>query len=251
MADDTQTHRNWIGRNLYDQHGQEVGTITDIFYDDVTGQPEWLSVATGWFGTAETFVPIAGTTAEGGDLRVEYDVEQIRSAPRVGNDEHLDPQEEERLYAHYGFNAGGTDYRTRFGIRPRADEGFSYDDLGPVSEGDVADTATSMVRSEEELQVEKIQRQRRAQLRKYTVVEDVQITVPIRKVIARLEVDGEPLDEVVLEEDEVRIETRAVARENVRLEVETIEGERQISGQLRKERIEVDDTTVDGGPTPT
>ena len=120
------THDSWIGRTVYDRKGEKVGSITDIFYDDVSGQPEWLTVSTGWFGTNESFVPIAGTALQGDDLRVDWDAEVIKGAPTRGADSHIDDAEEERLYAHYGFNPSGTDYETRFGNRPRADEGYTY-----------------------------------------------------------------------------------------------------------------------------
>jgi uncharacterized protein YndB with AHSA1/START domain len=122
------THDDWIGRDVVDRDGDRVGSITDVFYDDVTGQPEWLTVSTGWFGTNESFVPIAGTTMVGDDIRVGYDTELIKQAPTRGRDSHLEEAEEARLYAHYGFDVGGTDYRSRFGDRSRADEGFRYYD---------------------------------------------------------------------------------------------------------------------------
>ena len=128
MSDAPHTHDSWIGRKVVDRVGEKVGTVTDIFYDDVTGQPEWLTVSTGWFGTNESFVPIAGTAMIGDDIRVDHTVEQIKAAPTRGAASHLDAAEEDQLYAHYGFDTGGTDYSTRFGGRTRADEGFSYYD---------------------------------------------------------------------------------------------------------------------------
>ena len=126
VSDAQHTHEGWIGRTVYDRNGDEFGSITDIFYDDATGQPEWMTVSTGWFGTKESFVPIAGTMLQGDDLRVDYDTELIKQAPTRGSDSHLDDEEEDRLYAHYGFDVGGTDYATRFGNRSRADEGYEF-----------------------------------------------------------------------------------------------------------------------------
>lgn len=42
-----------------------------------------------------------------------------------------------------------------------------------------------------------------------------------------------------------------MAGERVRMEVETIEGERPIWGQLRNERIELDDSTAGDEPPST
>jgi uncharacterized protein YndB with AHSA1/START domain len=125
------THEHWIGRKVVDRDGEEVGDITDIFYDDVTGQPEWLTVSTGWFGTDESFVPIAGTVNQGERLQVDWDIEQIKGAPTRGPESHLDAAEEERLYSHYGFDPAASTYDARFGDRPRADEGYSFYDHRP------------------------------------------------------------------------------------------------------------------------
>ena len=47
--------------------------------------------------------------------------------------------------------------------------------------------------------------------------------------------------EVTLREEEVVVEKRAVPRERVRLGTETVTEERQVSEEVRKEQIEVDD----------
>ena len=61
MKPATSTYDGWIGRDAYDANGDKVGEITDIYYDDVTGRPEWVAVKTGLFGMKRTFVPIHGS----------------------------------------------------------------------------------------------------------------------------------------------------------------------------------------------
>jgi len=48
--------------------------------------------------------------------------------------------------------------------------------------------------------------------------------------------------EVVLREEEPVVEKRTVAKERVRIGTETHEDEREVSEEIRKEQIDVDDT---------
>jgi stress response protein YsnF len=49
---------------------------------------------------------------------------------------------------------------------------------------------------------------------------------------------------MVLHHEEVVVSKRVVARERVRLYVQTVTERRRISGEVRKERIEVDESSV-------
>src|SRR5829696_1263884 len=85
---DIDTVRGWQGRTL----------------DDRTGQPEWALVNTGLFGTRSSFVPLAQTTQTGDDVRVPYDKQLVKDAPRVDPDGHLSEAEERQLWRHYGLD---------------------------------------------------------------------------------------------------------------------------------------------------
>lgn len=118
--DNTMSEYNaWTGRDLYDCNGDKIGQIQAVFYDDVSGRPEWLSVKTKMFGGAGTFVPIAGATTRGEgdeqDLQVRFSKDQIKDAPNVEESyDHLSAADEERLYRHYGFDWQNRD-ETHFG----------------------------------------------------------------------------------------------------------------------------------------
>jgi uncharacterized protein (TIGR02271 family) len=118
-----------------------------------------------------------------------------------------------------------------------------------------------MTRSEEELRVGTAPRERgRARLRKCVVTEDVQQTVPVSREEVRVErepvtdanveqamagpeiTEGE--HEVVLHEEEPVVEKRAVPKDRVRLEKDTVTDEREVTEQVRKERIESEGTRV-------
>jgi len=137
MQSTSQSYDNWIGTDAYDTSGEKIGEITDIFYDDRTGRPEWVAVRTGLFGAKHTFVPIHGSqlhTGSGGDqdsLRLNFPKAMIKDAPRIDSDQHLTPAEEQELWSYYGFDYNakpdlkthgyGTDY-----TKNRADKDFQY-----------------------------------------------------------------------------------------------------------------------------
>mgnify|MGYP001627506580 CR=1 FL=1 len=96
--------RNWIGRNLVDQQGETIGKIEDLYMDEQTGQPEWVAVSTGWFGSHISFVPLSGTTTRGDDLCAPWDKAKVKDAPHAEPDGRLTQEEEARLYRHYGLD---------------------------------------------------------------------------------------------------------------------------------------------------
>jgi uncharacterized protein (TIGR02271 family) len=114
-----------------------------------------------------------------------------------------------------------------------------------------------MTRSEEELRVGTETRERgRARLRKHVTTEQQTVTVPVQR--EELRVEREPITdanldaatsgpviseeehEVTLHEEEVMVDKRAMPKERVRLDTETVTDERQISEEVRKEHIQVD-----------
>lgn len=95
-----------------DTDGNKIGEAKHVFLDDTTGQPEWVSVKTGLFGTSESFVPIQDATVVEDHLEVPFAKDEIKDAANVDADSggHLSEDEEHRVYAHYGIDgdAAGT-----------------------------------------------------------------------------------------------------------------------------------------------
>jgi uncharacterized protein (TIGR02271 family) len=100
-----------IGANVLDSSGDKIGSVGQVYLDDNDGHPSWASVKTGLFGTKESFVPLEDASWDGNDLRVGYDKDRVKDAPRVDADQHLEPSDEDELYRYYGLTAGqyGTD----------------------------------------------------------------------------------------------------------------------------------------------
>ncbi|MFJ6696527.1 PRC and DUF2382 domain-containing protein [Streptomyces sp. NPDC091272] len=101
------TPEDLSGANVVDAEGNKVGAVQKVYRDDTTGEPEWVTVRTGLFGTKETFVPLAGATRTDGGLRVPHSKDLIKDAPRIDVDGHLDRSEEGTLYEHYGLTGPG------------------------------------------------------------------------------------------------------------------------------------------------
>lgn len=208
-----------VGATAYDGDGDKIGKIGNVYYDDETDQPKWMTVSTGFFGTNETFVPAEGSTV-GGDGRVTttYDKALIKDAPNVSEDGHLTPAEEEQLYRHYSLSstghtgvATGTGTDTEYAARDAGDTEYAARDTATTTTGDSrADLAgdadvvgrdtsgpttdKAMTRSEEQLRVgTQTVETGRARLRKHIVTENVSTSVPVSHEEVTLE--REPITE--------------------------------------------------------
>ncbi|GHF75195.1 photosystem reaction center subunit H [Streptomyces mashuensis] len=100
--------RSLIGRRAVDRDGARIGTVDEVYLDDVTGEPGWAAVRTGFF-SRDAFVPLGPSRVEGEVLHVPYARAVIRRAPGFGVGRHLSPEQELRLYRHYGMRVPGED----------------------------------------------------------------------------------------------------------------------------------------------
>jgi uncharacterized protein (TIGR02271 family) len=242
---------DWSGRTIVGSDGEKIGKIDDLYLDRHSDKPEWARVHTGLLGTKRSFVPLAGARPQGEDVHVPVSNDQVKDAPNVEPDGELSEQDEVALFEHYGvpYTEQGTVTATG-DAGPGAPGNTGHDVSGPT-------TDDAMTRSEEELHVGTASRERvRARLRKYVVTEEVHQTVPVSREEVRVErepitdanidraTDGPAISdeehEMVLHEEEVVTEKRAVPKERVRLEKDTVTDEQQVSDEVRKERIDVD-----------
>jgi uncharacterized protein (TIGR02271 family) len=292
----TDTISRVIGQDVYDASGEKIGSASEVYLDDETGQPEWATVRTGLFGTKESFVPLRDADLTNEGLRVGVSKAKVKDAPKIDTDGHLSPQEEQELYQYYGLGTGTqsttqtTDTtQTTTGTagtagtagmagtagttgRDRDGDGV-FDDVqgrtvGRDTSGPTTDSA--MTRSEEHLNVG-VQRVEagRARLRKYVVSENVTQTVPVSHEEVRVErepitdanmpnaMDGPAISEeeheVTLHAERPVVSKEATPVERVRLDTQTVTEQETVSGEVRKEQIEVDggQTGVAGTGTTT
>jgi uncharacterized protein (TIGR02271 family) len=281
---DQQQLDSLFDRDLYGSDGDRIGKVKQVYADDQSGRPEWVTVSTGLFGTKETFVPLAEADISGDRLSVPYSKDFVKDAPNTDADRHLSPEEERELYAYYS----RTDYDDdrlvpgpsedaaagTVGDRDRGQigDGVGADDVAGRSAGHDTSGATTddaMTVSEERLDVGTERREAgRARLKKYVVTENVTTTVPVQREEVRVEREpitdanandatsgpaiSEEEHEVVLHEERPVVQKEAVPVERVRLDTETVTEQETVSGDVRKERVEVEgddrgrgDSTVD------
>ena len=223
--------RSLTGATVVDATGDKVGKVAHVYLDDATEQPRWVTVRTGLFGTRETFVPLAAARVQADVLVVDATKDQVAGAPQVDDEGHLSPAEEAEIYRYYGLSAPST----------------ASDD--------------AMTRSEEHLVAGTREVASRARLRKYVVTETVTVQVPVRREEVRLE--HEPVPEVgaggsvtdvtdvtdatdeqrdmILHAERPVVTTETVPVERVRLGKETVTGTETVTGEVRREEIELDE----------
>jgi uncharacterized protein (TIGR02271 family) len=243
--------------NVVGASGEKIGKVGQVFLDDQTGQPEWVTAKTGLFGGAESFIPLAQATLAGSDMTVPYGKDMVKGAPRVSDaDGHLSQAEEAELYRYYGL-----DYS-----EATSDSGLATGQAAARTTPAAARDDASIVRSEERLNVgtQKVQTGR-ARLRKFIVAEQQTVTVPVTREQAKVvhepitaenidrSLDGpeitEAVHEVTLTEDRVVVNKEAVPVERIRLDKQTVTEQQQVSETVRKEQVEMD--TVDVTNTQT
>jgi uncharacterized protein (TIGR02271 family) len=248
-----ETAQAWQGRTMIDPAGDKLGTIDAIYLDDETGQPEWATVTSGLFSAKTAFVPLAQAQDTGDSVQVPYDKQQVKNAPTMQADGSLSEDDEAELYRHYGLEY--SEHRSDSGLPAGTADDTRDDTVGRDTSGPTTDDA--MTRSEEELRVGTQARERgRARLRKHVVTEQQTVTVPVQREQVRVEREpitdanldaatsgpaiSEAEHEVTLREEEPVVEKRAVPKERVRLDTETVTDQRQVTDEVRKEQIEVD-----------
>ena len=219
----TDTISRVIGQDVYDESGEKIGSAAEVYLDDETGQPEWVTVRTGLFGTKESFVPIRDADLTDDGVRVPVSKAQVKDAPKIDTDGHLSPEEEQELYRYYGIGAG-TDTGTTTGTTDTGRTDTGTIDTGTTGTGTAGtgtagtgtagtgttdagrtDTDTNtrgtvghdtsgpttddaMTLSEERLSVgTRSEEVGRARLRKYVVTENVTETVPVTREEVRIE----------------------------------------------------------------
>lgn len=240
------------GEDVYGNDGDKIGSLEQIYLDNDSGDPEWVSVKTGFFGSNVSLVPLDGASKTNGTLQVAHDKATVKDAPDVEPDAELSREEEQRLYDHYGL-AYGTD-READGDRGT----IANDTSGP-------ETDSAMTVSGEELQVDKTRDEAaggRVRLRKHIVTEQQQVNVPVEREVARIErepvsdanrdaaLDGPALSEedveITLSEEEVQVSKKTVPKERVSLEKDVVTDEQTVTEDVSHEEVEVEGDVEDG-----
>jgi len=94
--------RDYIRSVAVDAEGNRIGKITKVYHDDQTGQPLWILVETGLFGTRQSFAPVHGSRFDGEQLVVlAVSKDQVKDAPNIDSDAHVSESEQDALRQYY------------------------------------------------------------------------------------------------------------------------------------------------------
>jgi len=97
----TQDLQAMHGRTAVDPDGSKIGKIGQIYVDDTTSLPVWVTVSTGMFGTKESFAPLYGSRAEGEALQLAVTKDMVKGAPSIDADGQIGDDENGALYDYY------------------------------------------------------------------------------------------------------------------------------------------------------
>ena len=241
----------WLGRSVAEPGGTPYGVLEELFVGRDSGLPEFGILAL--HGEVKrVVVPLGDAWPEADVLRLPLDRDRVLGAPAVrGEVAEIPPESGRRVREHFGLSdMPDRDERTVV-IEPDGDR----------DEGD-----RTMTVSEEQLEVgTEARAAERVRVRRSVVTEDVNITVTVRReelVIEREPVDAPATDltwgegpmaegsdiEFVLHAEEPVVHKRVVPVERVRLRRDTIVEERTISDEVRKEHVDVEQTSIPKEP---
>ena len=261
--------------------GDKIGSVGQVYLDDVTNEPTFVTVKTGLFGARETFVPLqqAQTTADG--ITVPFEKSFVKDAPNVDADGSLTPEEEQRIYEYYSMEYSAADYdgdvrrddvRTDAGaagvagtagvagVADRRDEAVVDGDRRDVADRDRREVtdADSVVVKDEHLNVGTERRATgRVRLRKqaYTTTETVEVPVTREEVVVEREsVDpnsaeartaGRDGDVEVTTYEETPVVNKTVDAEKVSLGKRQVQDTETVTEEVRHEDVKVDGDATD------
>jgi uncharacterized protein (TIGR02271 family) len=258
----------YAGYEVYDQHGQRIGPISDLFVD-ATDEPEYVGVEQGTVIDRSVLVPAEVITIDDGLRRmvVSRPITVVETAPSLGYDEEVTPDFVRRVRLHYALPIRGEAEGT---ATPRS-PATPIVPAEPVETGG-AETVSGVTgreddevrvrRSEEELLVGRREREAGTmRIRKRVRTEIEHLEVPKKRV--EVTVERVPVEEsrsgeegitatpqieeeeivVPVVEEEIVVEKRPVVKEEIRIRKQVVEDVEVIEEDVRKEEVEIDDQT--------
>ena len=253
----------FAGYEVYDQDYEKIGKVDDLFVDE-NDNPEYIGVKMGFLGTRSTLIPMdmVRVNDERRLVQVAADKDTVKDGPTFDDDREITPEFESEVYSYYGLRRAATTTEARATYGTYHAGGTTGTATGPSTLG-TADRADS-VAAEDELRVRRVEeelvagtRERQVgavRVRKRVVTERQRMEVPTRREEVR--VDRVPVEggvaaeakigeeeEVVipLTEEEVVVEKRPVAKEEVRIRKDVVEDTEVVEEDIRREEIEIDD----------
>lgn len=254
---------------VVDRDGSTLGSVGQVYLDDDTGQPAWVTVKTGFFGTNESFVPLQDAEYTDGRVRVPYAKSYVKDAPNMESDAHLSEAEQDELYRYYNVGSAGMVGQDQVAGPAVGDVDRTVDTVGADARELGDDRAARDVQErgeddrmtlhEEQVRVgtERVQTGR-VRLRKHMVTEQERVTVPVQREeyeIVREPVDGDTATTGDLGQDEVEVAVHeerpvvdkdVVATEEVGIDRRTFTEQRDVTTDVAREEVDIveDDTST-------
>jgi hypothetical protein len=97
----SQDAQQYIHRAAVDAEDNRIGKVSRVYHDDQSGQPMWLLVETGLFGTRQSFAPFHGARLDGERVVLAVSKDQLEGAPSIDQDAHISESEEDALRQYY------------------------------------------------------------------------------------------------------------------------------------------------------
>ena len=249
-----------IGARVTGADGKVVGTVEQVFRDDVDGTPAWARVRAGKTGR---FVPLGSSQVTADGLSVPFDSHKILSGPDIDAGQHMSAAQAEELSRYYGLTVPAQQPRGKLaeesGEMATTGETTTTGQLpsgqmqaGEMETGEVAGSDW-LIRQEERIQVGKEMLETgRVRLHKYVDTEPIE--QPVRLYREEVEIEripisgGEPVSgtlsegvqELVLHEERAVLRKEMVPVERVRLVTKRVGQDSTVRDEIRRERIEVE-----------
>jgi uncharacterized protein (TIGR02271 family) len=245
--------KQFAGYEVHDAAGGRVGKVDEIFVGE-SGRPEYVGVKISRSNTESTLIPLDAVRVDEETRIVEVPTSKsrIEEGPSYGDSQEITSEFEQRVCSYYGLEGGRDPRKHESSSRP-VERDETPDNLSKTGEPRIQ-------RSEEEARVGTREREAgRVNVRKQVRTEREQVRVPkMREQVDIERVPGEGREapgakigedeEVVIQvfEEEVVVSKRIVLKEEIRFRKKVVEEEEVVEVDLRKEEVEIEDTTGRG-----
>jgi uncharacterized protein (TIGR02271 family) len=235
-----------LGARVTGSDGKVVGTVEQVFRDDVDGTPAWARIRSGKTGR---FVPLGTSQVTADGLSVPFDAQKIMGGPNIEAGQHMSAAQAEELSRYYGLTVPA---QQTAGQQTAGQQVPSQQ--VPTQQGTAAPADQDwLVRQEERLQIGKEMFETgRIRLHKYVDVEPIEQAVhtfheeyDIERIPVTAEERisgniGEGEQEIVLYEERAVLRKEIVPVERVRLRTRRVEEDKTVRDEVRRERIEIE-----------
>ncbi|GAC1341353.1 MAG: hypothetical protein NVSMB29_11700 [Candidatus Dormibacteria bacterium] len=224
-----QAAENPVGQPVISSDGQQIGSVIGLHRDAASGTVRWAVLDIEDSSGGSWVVPFSQAVPTPTGLRIPVESAHVLSAPRLSDPTRIGRGEEELLLAHYAREPSGAATTTQ--------------------------TVASLVRSEEQLRVQRLEWRPYKRVRVRTVVRSRQVTHVVEERWQELVLEDQPVTvvdrlglsapedgdlDLVLHREEVVVTKRIVPYERVRISKGQADSAFPVEDSVRKERVEVE-----------